>query len=47
MKQELLVWKMFPDMDVFGIKNYVSTEGMKVITPEMLFNGLSGNYLVY
>jgi len=45
MKEKLLVWKIYPGVDVFGIKSYVSLDGQKSFSSTMLFRGLAGNYL--
>lgn len=42
---KLLVWRVFSDADVFGVKSYVSANGRKTFSSVMLFKGLSGNYL--
>lgn len=43
--EKLLVWRVFSDADVFGVKSYVSANGRKTFSSTMLFKGLSGNYL--
>lgn len=43
--ESILIWEVYPDKDVFGVKCFAPVEGHGWFNSTDLMNGLLGNYL--